>query len=306
MDQVTVVSPATVSNVVCGFDCLGFALHEPCDEMTLRKVDGGGIRILHNDDFGLPTEPEKNVAGVALQAFADAASVAHGYELEITKRIKPGSGIGSSAASACGAVVAANLLAGEPVSQAELIELAMAGELIASGSRHADNLAPCIFGGFTLVRSTEPLDIVSLEHPELFATVVHPQIEIKTADARALLPKEVSLSDAVLNWSNLGAFVAGLQKGDYGLMSRSMVDEIVEPARSSLIPHFAEVKANCIGAGALGGGISGSGPSMFMLSTDRPAAERVADAMREIYGATEIPFNIYVSTVSPHGVRQAS
>lgn len=306
MDQVTVVSPATVSNVVCGFDCLGFALNEPCDEMTLRKVDGRGVRIVHHDTYGLPTEPEKNVAGVALQAFADAASVDHGYELEITKRIKPGSGIGSSAASACGAVVAANVLAGEPFSKTELVELAMAGEVIASGSRHADNLAPCIYGGFTLVRSTEPLDIVSLDYTDLFATVMHPQIEIRTADARALLPREVPLSDAVRNWSNLGAFVAGLQKGDHALLSRSMVDTIVEPARSSLIPHFAEVKANCIGAGALGGGISGSGPSMFMLSTDRPAAERVADAMREIYGATEIPFNIYVSTVSPHGVRQAS
>jgi homoserine kinase len=303
MDQITVRSPATVSNVVCGFDCLGFALHEPCDEMTLRKMDGKGIRIVHHDDYGLPTEAKINVAGVALQAFSDAASVDHGYELEITKRIKPGSGIGSSAASACGAVVAANLLAGGPFSNVELIELAMAGELIASGSRHADNLAPCIYGGFTLVRSTEPLEIVSLDYPELFATVIHPQIEIKTADARALLPKEVSLSDAVRNWSNLGAFVAALQQGDCGLMSRSMVDTIVEPARSSLTPHFAEVKAASLDAGAIGGGISGSGPSMFMLSTEKPVAERVADAMREVYGATEIPFNIYVSTVSPHGVR---
>jgi homoserine kinase len=305
MDQVTVLSPATVSNVVCGFDCLGFALREPFDEMTLRKTAQPGVVLIHHDDYGLPTEPGKNVAGVALKAFADAAAVDHGYELEITKHIKPGSGIGSSAASACGAVVAANLLAGGPFSNVELIEVAMAGEVIASGSRHADNLAPCILGGFTLVRSTEPLDVVSLDFPEIYATVIHPQIEIKTSEARALLPREVPLADAVRNWSNLGAFVAALHAGDHELLARSMVDNIVEPARSPLIPKFDDVKRASLDAGAIGGGISGSGPSMFMLSTERHAAEAVADAMSCIYKPTGIRFNTYVSRVSPNGVRMA-
>jgi homoserine kinase len=305
MDEITVLAPATVSNVVCGFDCLGFALAEPNDRMTLRKIAEREVRIVNLDDFGLPTDPEKNVAGVALQAFRESLGADFGFEVEITKHIKPGSGIGSSAASSAGAVVAANLLTGEPFSKTELVDLAMAGEMLASGSRHADNLAPCIYGGFVLVRSAEPLDIVELAFPTLFATVIHPQIEIKTSEARAMLPIEVPLKDAVGNWSNLGAFVAALGKGDHGLISRSMVDSIIEPVRGSLIPKFDEVRAAGLAAGALGGGISGSGPSMFMLSMSRETADMVADAIRPVYSLTGIEFIIYVSEISPQGVRPA-
>jgi homoserine kinase len=303
MDEVRVLSPATVSNVVCGFDCLGFALAGPCDEMTVRKIGERTIRIITRDDYGLPDDPAKNVAGVALDALMNTAHVDYGFEIEITKHIKPGSGIGSSSASSCGAVVAANMLVGEQFSKLELVRFAMEGEFLASGSRHADNVAPCIYGGFTLVRSTEPLDIVSLEFPPLVATVIHPQIEIKTAEARAILPKQVPLKDAVSNWSNLGAFVAALAKGDYDLLSRSMMDTIVEPARKSLIPKFDEVKAASLDAGALGGGISGSGPSIFMLSKTREAAEGVKDAMTDVYARTNIEYNIYVSEIHPTGVR---
>ena len=303
MDEVRVLAPATVSNVVCGFDCLGFALAAPFDEMTVRKTEERDVKIIHHDDFGLPTDPAKNVAGVALLALMDAAGLDHGFEVDITKHIKPGSGIGSSAASACGAVVAANGLLGDRFSEPDLIEFAMAGEMLASGSRHADNLAPCILGGFTLVRSTEPLDIVSLDFPELFATVIHPQIEVRTAEARAMLPKQVPLADAVRNWSNLGAFVAALSKGDHDLMGRSMVDIIVEPARASLIPKFNEMKVACLGAGAIGGGISGSGPSVFMLSKTRKTAEMIQAAMRDVYGPTGIQFNTYISEIHPEGVR---
>ena len=224
MDQITVRAPATVSNVVCGFDCLGFAISEPFDLITLRKAGSREIRITHLDHYGLPTDPSENVAGVALQAFLDNAGVAHGFEVEITKNIKPGSGIGSSAASAAGAVVAANHMLGEPFSRLELAEIAMAGEMVASGSRHADNLAPCIYGGFVLVRSSDPLDIIDIKFTPLFVTVVHPQIEIKTSEARALLPSHVPLADAVRNWSNLGAFVSGLVSADLDLISRSTVD----------------------------------------------------------------------------------
>jgi len=305
MDEVKVLAAATVSNVVCGFDCLGFALSEPFDEMIVRRSEIPGIRITHHDDFGLPTEPDRNVAGVALQALANAAAVDHGFEVEITKNIKPGSGIGSSAASACGVVVAANRLLGDLFTKPELVELAMAGEMLASGSRHADNLAPCIYGGFTLVRSTEPLDIVELEFSTLYAAVIHPQIEIKTAEARAILPKNVPLADAVRNWSNLGAFVSALATGDHSLITRSMVDTIVEPARKSLIPKFDEVKRASLDAGALGGGISGSGPSMFMLCASEVAAKNVENAMTEIYGKTGIDFNTYVSEINAEGVRPA-
>jgi homoserine kinase len=303
MDQITVQSPATVSNVVCGFDCLGFALDAPYDEMTVRKVPEPVIRITHRDDFDLPADPKLNVAGVALQALIDAAGVDFGFDVEIVKHIKPGSGIGSSAASACGAVVAANRLLEHRFSNVELVELAMAGEMIASGSRHADNLAPCIYGGFTLVRSSEPLDIVEIAFPELYATVIHPLIEVKTSEARAILPKDVPLREAVRNWSNLGAFVAALSTGDLDLLARSMVDTIVEPARRALIPRFDELKSASLAAGAIGGGISGSGPSVFMLSESLEIAEFVQEAMNIVYAPTGIDFNTYVSRISPHGVR---
>ncbi len=303
MNEISVLASATVSNVVCGFDCLGFALAEPCDEMTVRKIDKPTVRIINRDDYDLPTDPAKNVAGVALTALINAACLNHGFEVEITKHIMPGSGIGSSAASSCGAVVAANRLIGDRFSKLELVDLAIAGEMVASGSRHADNLAPCIYGGFTLVRSLDPLDIVTLDFPPMFATVIHPQIEIKTLEARAILPKQVPLADAVQNWSNLGSLVAALAKGDYGLISRSMVDTIVEPVRSSLIPKFNEIKTTCLTAGALGGGISGSGPSVFMLSETSVKAENVGSAMRTVYEKTGIDFQIYISQIHPDGVR---
>lgn len=303
MDEISVLAPATVSNVVCGFDCLGFALEGPYDEMTVRKTDQPGISIVHRDNYGLSTAPEKNVAGVALRALIEAAEIDHGFEVEITKHIKPGSGIGSSAASACGAVVAANSLLDGRFSKLELVEFAMAGEMLASGSRHADNLAPCIYGGFTLVRSTEPLDIVEIDFPPLYATVIHPQIEIKTSEARAILPKEVPLKEAIRNWSNLGSLVAALAKGDYGLIARSLEDTIVEPVRKSLIPKFDEVKSASLDAGALGGGISGSGPSIFMLSETAGIARNVEDSMTSVYSSTDIPFNTYVSRIDTQGVR---
>ena len=303
MDEVTVHSPATVSNVVCGFDCLGFALAQPYDVITVRQIDEPTVRIINRDDFGLPTEPFGNVAGVSLLAMLLAMDASFGFEVGITKGIKPGSGIGSSSASSCGAVVAANRLLGDPFTNAELVGFAMEGEKLASGAKHADNVAPCIFGGFTLVRSLEPLDIVSLKYPQLFATVIHPQIEIKTSEARAILPISVPLADAVRNWSNLGAFVAGLGNSDYELVSRSMVDLIVEPARRPLIPKFDKVKAASIEAGALGGGISGSGPSIFMISTSLNTAQAVRHAMKEVYSSTGIEFNLYVSGIEPDGVR---
>lgn len=303
MNEVLVHAPATVSNVVCGFDCLGFAVSKPFDEVRVRKIDTREIRIRHLDDFDLPTDPLKNVAGVAVAALMDAAKLEYGFEIEITKHIKPGSGIGSSSASSCGAVVAADHLLGNIFSKTQLVEFAMEGEKLASGARHADNVAPTIFGGFVLVRSVDPLDVVKIDHPELFVTVIHPQIEIRTADARAILPKDVPLKDAVRQWSNLGSLVAALSQKDIALMSRSMEDVIVEPVRKTLIPGFDDVKQAALDAGALGGGISGSGPSMFMLSESEEAAKRVESAMSEAYSRTGIAFNMHVSGIEPSGVR---
>jgi len=238
-----------------------------------------------------------------LQAMLESIGADFGFELEITKRIKPGSGIGSSSASSCGAVFAANELLDNKFSKLELVDFAMEGEKLASGEKHADNVAPCIFGGFTLVRSIEPLDIVSLDFPPLFATVIHPQIEIKTAEARAILPKDVPLKTAIRQWGNLGSLVAALAQGNYELITRSMEDLIVEPVRKSLIPKFDEVKEASLEAGALGGGISGSGPSMFMLSETRETADSIEQAMISVYTETGIEFNTYVSRIGPQGVR---
>lgn len=303
MQQIRVLAPATVANVVCGFDCLGFALGGPFDEMSVSRTEERGITIRHLDAFGLPEEPDRNVAGVAAAAILDAAGAGFGVRVEITKNIKPGSGIGSSSASACGAVVAINELLGRQFSRLDLVRFAMEGEAVASGARHADNLAPCIYGGFTLVRSIDPLDIVELDFPPLWATVIHPQIEIKTSEARAILPREVPLKTAIAQWANVGALVAGLASGDPELISRAMLDHIVEPARSPLIPKFDDVKAACLDAGALGGGISGAGPSIFMLSNGREIALSVEKAMSDVYAQTGIQYNTYVSEIAREGVR---
>jgi len=302
MQQVSVLAPATVSNVVCGFDCLGFALEKPFDELTVRKISERTVRIINNDDYGLPTEPIKNVIGVTLLAMLARIDPDFGFEVETVKYIKPGSGIGSSSASSCGAAVAANRILGDRFSKLELVNFAMEGEKLASGEKHADNVAPCIFGGFTLVRSIDPLDIVSLDFPPLFAAVIHPQIEIKTSEARAILPKEVPLKTAIRQWGNLASLVAGLAQGDYALISRSMEDFIVEPVRKALIPRFDELKSASLAAGSLGGGISGSGPSVFMLSETQAIAAQIEESMRSVYVQTGIKFNTYVSAIEPDGV----
>lgn len=302
MNEVTVLAPATVANVVCGFDVMGFALEEPFDLMTLRKIPARTIRIINRDDYNLPVEPSKNVAGATLLSILGKINVDFGFEVEITKKIKPGSGIGSSAASAAGAAVAANLLLENRFSKTELVDFASDGERVASGARHADNVAPCIYGGFTLVRSSEPLDVVPLEYPPLFVTVLHPQIEVKTSDAREILKQKVLLKDAIRQWGNVAALVAGLLKGDYDLIARSLEDRLIEPIRSILIPRFDEIKAASQSAGALGGGISGSGPSIFMLSRTEDAAREVEAAMRQIYHSINLDFASYVTRINPHGV----
>lgn len=302
MNEITVLAPATVANVVCGFDCLGFCLENPNDIMTLRLIDEKTVRIKHLDDYKLPLDTEKNVAGKALLTVLERIEEEIGFEVEITKKIMPGSGVGSSAASAAGAVVAANKLLGERFNSNEIIDLAMQGEMVASGSKHADNIAPCVLGGFTLVRSVEPMDVISIEYPPLFATVIHPQIEIKTSYAREILPKEVSLKAAIRQWSDVGSLIAGLQKGDYDLIARSLQDFIIEPVRKKLIPGFDEVKSASMKAGALGGSISGAGPSIFMFSKDLETANEIKDTMRKVYSQTGIDFNIYVSPINPNGV----
>ena len=303
MKKIKIKSPATVANLVCGFDILGMALNEPFDVMELRLLDEPRVIIRHNDDFNLPVEPEKNVAGVVLLSVMEKMNGKIGFELEIEKHIRPGSGIGSSAASAAGAAVAAGHLLGNIFSTDELVQFAMNGEKLASGVKHADNIAPCILGGISLVRCIHPLDIVSLPVPDLHVTVVHPQIEVRTSDARQILKEKILLKDAIRQWGNIAGLVTGLIKNDYGLIGRSLEDVLIEPVRSILIPGFDEVKSKCKEAGALGGGISGSGPSVFMLSKDQRTAKAVEEVMKEVYERIGIDYNTYVTTINKDGVQ---
>ncbi len=303
MKKITIHSPATVANLVCGFDILGLALNEPCDVMELVLTQEPGLIIHNADHFGLPTDPLKNVAGVALLSLMETLPVPVGFEMTIEKRIKPGSGIGSSAASAAGAVAAANILLNNMFSPDELIQFAMNGEKLASGVKHADNIAPCLRGGITLVRSIHPLDIISIPPPPMFVTIVHPQIEVRTSDARQILKKQIFLKDAIRQWGNIAGLVAGLLRADYDLIGRSLEDVIIEPIRSILIPAFAEVKKQSLEAGALGGGISGSGPSIFMLSKEKQTALTVENEMSRIYDRLGIENSTYVTTINEQGIK---
>jgi homoserine kinase len=301
---VLVKCPATVANLVCGFDILGMALQEPYDIMKLKLIDEPKVIIINKDNYNLPTEAEKNVAGVVLLEIIKHNNNRFGFEVEIEKRIKPGSGLGSSSASAAGAAVGANLLLNNKYNNDELVQFAMFGEKLASGVKHADNIAPCILGGVTLIRSIHPLDIIKLNAPSLFVTVVHPQIEVKTSDARQILRKEVLLKDAIKQWGNIAGLVAGFEKGDAALIGRSLEDVIIEPVRSILIPGFDTIKTKSKEAGALGGGISGSGPSIFMLSENEATAKEVEAIMQQTFTQLGIEFKTYVTTIAKHGVEE--
>ncbi len=302
--EIIIHAPATVANLVCGFDVLGLCLAEPYDIMQVRLLDEKQVIIRTTDNFPLPLDPAMNTAGAPLLEMIAVLKQDVGFEVIITKQIKPGSGIGSSAASAAGAVVAANELLGNIFTKEELVRFAMFGEKVASGVKHADNIAPCIYGGVTLIRSIFPLDIIPISSPVLFVTVLHPQIEVRTSDAREILRKEVLLKDAIRQWGNIGGLVAGLMKGDYDLIGRSLEDVIIEPVRSILIPGFDIIKTECKSAGAIGGGISGSGPSIFMLSRDEQTANIVAAVMKSIYDKIGVNYHIYVTTINHQGVRK--
>lgn len=305
-EAITVFAPATVANVACGFDILGFALEQPGDKIKLRSLpDSREIRILNRTAVtGIPTDPTKNTLGVSLRAYLDHIGHETGFEITLTRKVRPGSGIGSSSASAAASVFAANELLGSPLKREELVAFAMQGEKVACGTAHADNVAPALLGGFVLVRSYNPLEVVRLDYPKkLFCTVVHPQIELKTEDARRILRRDIPLQSAVVQWGNIAGLVAGLYKKDYGLIGRSLEDVVVEPMRSILIPGYAQVKTAAMEAGALGASISGSGPSMFALCPGRESAQAVAQAMQQQFDQLEIESTAYVSRVNATGAR---
>ena len=304
MESIKVFAPATVANVACGFDVLGFAVDSPGDEVVLTKTNTGKVVIkeITGDEGRLPKNPMSNTVSISIIQFLEKIGSGQGIEITLHKKMPLGSGLGSSAASTVAGVFAINELMGNPLTRAELLPFAMEGERLACGSAHADNVGPALMGGFVLIRSYDPLDVIKIPTPkELYATIIHPQIEVQTKDAREILRKQIPIKSAIIQWGNVGGLVAGLMMSDYGLIGRSLQDVIVEPIRSILIPGFDQVKQAAMEAGALGGSISGSGPSMFTLSKDRETAERVGKAMETEFKKINIGNEVYVSKINENG-----
>ncbi|MDA9349297.1 homoserine kinase [Polaribacter sp.] len=304
MDYLKIFAPATVANVSCGFDSLGFAVDAIGDEMTFTKTVEKGVKITNITGAVLPYNVDENAASAVIKKILLEAKADFGIALTIHKGFSPGSGLGSSAASAAGAAFGVNQFLTHQYSNLELTKFAMFGEEVACGSAIADNVAAAIYGGFVLVRSYEPLEVIKLPVPEeLRVVAIHPQIAIKTKDAREVLPKEIALQDAVTQWANVGGLVSGLFTSNYELISNSLVDVIVEPFRKGLIPFFDEVKTNAIKAGALGAGISGSGPTIFALCKGDESAKNVYKAIEAAYQETGIGFEMFISKINPQGMK---
>lgn len=303
-DRIKVFAPATVANVACGFDVLGFAINSPGDELECIITKEKGVKILEitGDDGVLPRDPVKNSATVAIQQFLDHIKADFGCAIRLEKKMPSGSGLGSSAASAVAGVFAANMIFGQPLTKNELLPFLLEAERAACDSAIADNVAASLFGGFILVRSYEPLEVIRLPIPEsLFATVVFPHLTVLTKDARNILPKEIPLAHSLRQSANLGGLIVGLQTSDYGLISRSLKDYIAEPYRSRFIPGFEDLKKAIINNGGLGGSISGSGPSVFALSDNEETARKVGNAMTRIFHDQGIESDLYVSRINEQG-----
>lgn len=305
--EIKVFAPASVTNVGSGFDIFGFAIDEPGDEIILRMRKEPGVLIskITGDNGRLPRESDKNTAGLSLISLIEYLELKEGVEIELHKKMALGSGLGSSAASAVASVFALNEMLGRPLTKKELLCFALEGEkLTCGGSPHADNVAACLYGGFIIVRSLEPLDIINIEPPKnLWCTVVHPHIEINTADTRRILRKNILLSDAVRQWGNVACLVAGILQSDYELIGRSLQDVIIEPVRSILIPGFDEVKKSAIQAGALGCSISGSGPSIFAFTKNKNIAKIAGEAMINALEKIDISSDVYISHINKTGPR---
>lgn len=303
--RVVIFSPATVANVGPGFDILGFAIDHPGDLIGLEMIRGTAHEVINKTPYNIPPEPEKNVATVSLAAFLGHLGAKEKFRVTFHEKIPPGSGIGSSSASSAGSVFAANILLGEPLTRKELVPFAAKGEQAASGSPHADNVAPALLGGFVLVRSYKPLDLIEISCPKsLYCTVVHPDIQLATQESRKILKGNVLLGTAVEQAGNVAGLIAGLLTSDFRLIRDSLHDVIAEPARAFLIPGFERLKEAALKAGALGSSISGSGPSVFSLCPDRESSEAVAREFEKIFSDMDIPCKVFISGINHKGVSQ--
>lgn len=303
--EVKVFAPATVANVIVGYDILGFALDKPGDEVIMRRKNKPGVEIVNiqGDDGLLPWDAEKNTVSASVQNYLQLVGQPDlGVEIELFKQMPIGSGLGSSAASTVAGLYGINQLLGEKLSQRELLPLALKGEELACGYPHADNVAPSLLGGFTLVRSYEPLDVIHLPVPdELHCAVVFPHVDVPTRAAREMIRKNVMLKDAVKQWGNIAGLVSGLFMNDYDLISRSMEDVLIEPTRAILIPEFYEMRKIALDAGALSFGISGSGPSVFSFTRSPQLAAQIAEAIKSHLSKSDIDCNTYVSAINQQG-----
>lgn len=299
-------APATVANVSCGFDIFGLALEAPADEVIIALNNSAEVSVIkiEGDQGRLPLEAHKNTSSVAVKAYLEAIKSPYGATIELYKKLPLGSGLGSSAASAAAALVAINRLHDNPLSRMELLPFAMEAERVACGSAHADNVAPSLLGGFVLIRSYDPLDVVSIPTPkELYFTLIHPHLELKTEDSRRILRTSVPMKDAITQWGNAAGLVVGLMKSDYNLIGRSLVDVVAEPKRSVLIPGFDSIKTMALHYGALGCGISGSGPTLFTVAKDRVLAEKIGKHAQAIFKGCQLESDIYVSQINPEGAK---
>ena len=304
MESIKVFSPGSITNLSCGYDILGVCLENRGDEIKVSKTNQKSITIKSVNGFNLTKDIYKNVSGIAAQALMKKIDIDHGFEIEINKGIKPGSGIGSSAASSAGTVFAINQLLGSPFSLIDLVKFSMEGEKFVSGSFHADNVAPIIFGGITLVRTIRELDVVSLPIPkDLEMIVIRPNIEIKTADSRKVVKKKVKIEKMTQQSANLGSFVSSLYSEDYDLMSRSVIDQVVEPDRAFLIPEFDNIQRISKNSGSIAVGISGSGPSIFSLSNNRITSNKVLESISQHYSSMDIEHDVFISKVNSGGIK---
>jgi len=303
-DRIRVYAPATVANVACGFDILGFAIEKPGDELIMEITEQKGVEIadIEGDGGVLPRNPEKNSATVAIQDYLDFIQADFGCKVWLKKMMPSGSGLGSSAASAVAGVYAVNMLCQEKLTKNEVLPFLINAEKAACDAAIADNVAASLFGGFILVRSYEPLDIIKIPVPEeLWCVVINPDVIVLTKEAREILPKEIPLTHSLRQSANVGGLMIGLLRGDYDLIGRSLIDYIAEPYRSKLIPGFYDMKNAALENGALGSSISGSGPSVFALCKGQEIAQKVGSAMKQVMDNQGIGAEVYISKVNAQG-----
>jgi homoserine kinase len=304
---ISVFAPATVANVVCGFDVLGFAVNEPGDEVIMRITNKPGITIsrITGDDGRLPLDPVKNTVSVSVQHYLNSIGREDiGLDIELHKKMPIGSGLGSSSASTVAGLFAIKTLLGDDADPATLLPFAMKGEEMACGHGHADNVAPALLGGFVLIRSYDPLDVIRLPHPAgLYCAIVFPDVDVPTREARQIIRKNIQMKDAVTQWGNIAGLVSGLFMNDIDLIGRSMKDILVEPVRSMLIPDFYKMREMAMSMGAVSFGISGSGPSVFAFTRDEGTAINITQKLQQHLTGINIGSNTYVSTINDNGPR---